>query len=306
MNRCVLALPGAEAAAGRLATCLAALLGRIESRRFPDGETYLRVATSVAGSEAIVVAELRRPDARIPGLLFLADAARELGASRVGLVAAYLPYMRQDARFREGEALTSRSFARLVGTAFDWLITVDPHLHRYPTLDALYEIPCRVVAAAPAIADWVREHVVRPHLVGPDAESEQWVREVGALVGCPWTVLQKQRRGDRDVVLALPELAGMAGRTPVLIDDIVSSGSTLAAAAQRLCEAGLEAPVCIGVHAVLSAGATDRLAAAGVSRFVTCNTLRHASNAIDITPGLAQAVGALADVGTAAGPPGVA
>src|SRR6185295_18453831 len=83
MNRCVLALPGAAAAAGRLATCLAALLGRIESRRFPDGETYLRVATSVAGSEAIVVAELRRPDARIPGLLFLADAARELGAARV-------------------------------------------------------------------------------------------------------------------------------------------------------------------------------------------------------------------------------
>ena len=118
--------------------------------------------------------------------------------------------------------------------------------------------------------------------------------------------MRKERRGDRDVHVHLPAGVDHAGRTPVLLDDIVSSGSTLAAAAQRLCEAGLEAPVCIGVHAVLSAGATDRLAAAGVSRFVTCNTLRHASNAIDITPALAQAVGALADVGTAAGPPGVA
>ena len=173
MNSLILALPGAEVLAETLAQQLHCAASTVEAHRFPDGEVAVRLRTSVAGHRVLLVAHLDRPDDKTLALVFAADAARELGAQQVGLVAPYLPYMRQDARFREGEALTSRSFARLVGTAFDWLITVDPHLHRYPTLDALYEIPCRVVAAAPAIADWVREHVVRPHrrALGDDAQG---------------------------------------------------------------------------------------------------------------------------------------
>lgn len=106
----------------------------------------------VQGCHIALVAQLPDPDRSIPSLLFLAHALRDLGAARVGLVAPYLPYMRQHARFKPGEAITSVAFAKIISAAFDWLVTVDPHLHRRASLDEIYTIPSEVVPSAPAIA----------------------------------------------------------------------------------------------------------------------------------------------------------
>jgi ribose-phosphate pyrophosphokinase len=290
MKLTVIALPGAEPMAERIAHHLEAPRCRLESRRFPDGETYLRVADEVAGREAVVVAQLREPDPQIPGLLFIADALRELGATRVGLVAPYLPYMRQDQRFQPGEAVTSRSFARLLSTAFGWLVTVDPHLHRHAAMDAIYSIPAAVVPSAPAIAAWVQTQVRRPHLIGPDEESAQWVSQVAELVGCPFSVLRKQRRGDREVALTLPDLDALRDHTPVLVDDIIASAHTMATATQLLLLQGFAAPICVGVHALFAGDASALLRAAGAARVVSCNTLPHPSNGIDVSGALAEAV----------------
>jgi ribose-phosphate pyrophosphokinase len=127
MRLAVAASPGSEAQAAALATHLDARQLAVRSRRFPDGELYLRVEGDVSGASIVVVAGLRDPDPQAVGLLFLADCLRDLGAARVGLAAPYLPYMRQDHRFLDGEAITSRSFARLLSGCFDWIATVDPH-----------------------------------------------------------------------------------------------------------------------------------------------------------------------------------
>ncbi|MES2098268.1 MAG: ribose-phosphate pyrophosphokinase [Pseudomonadota bacterium] len=290
MSLQVVSFPGSERCGDSIARRLGAARCRLESRRFPDGEIYLRVVDAVEGRHMAVVAQLREPDPQLPGLLFLADALRELGAASVGLIAPYLPYMRQDTRFRPGEVVASRSFAKLVSTAFAWLVTVDPHLHRIASLDAIYDVPTAVVRSAPAIAAWVQTQVERPHLVGPDEESTQWVAEVAALVDCPYTVLRKHRSGDRSVELTLPDLEALRGRTPVLVDDIVSSGQTLAATVGRLRAEGFAAPVCVGVHALFAGDAFARLQAAGAARIVSCNTLPHPSNAIDVTDLLAESV----------------
>jgi len=293
----LIAMSGAEALADRLAERLAGDRAvarcRLESRRFPDGEIYLRVLDDVQGRHVAIVAHLRDPDPQIPGLLFLADALCELGAASVGLIAPYLPYMRQDLRFRPGEAVTSRSFARLVSGAFAWLVTVDPHLHRYASLNAIYGIRTAVAPSAPAIAAWVGAQVSNPHIVGPDEESAQWVSEVAALAGCSFSVLRKHRSGDRSVELTLPNLEELRGRTPVLLDDIVSSGQTLATAVRSLRALGLAAPVCIGVHAIFAGDAVAALQAAGADRVVSCNTLPHPGNAIDVTESLATSVRAM-------------
>ncbi len=286
----IISLPGSQACADHLAERMHAPRCGLESRRFPDGEIYLRVLGDVQGSDVAVVAQLREPDAQIPGLLFLADALRDLGATRVGLVAPYLPYMRQDTRFQPGEAVTSISFAKLVSAAFDWLVTVDPHLHRHATLADIYRIPSEVVPSAPAIAAWVQTQVKRPHLIGPDEESAQWVREVAGYIGCPYEVLRKERRGDREVVLTLPELDALQGRTPVLVDDIISSAHTLAEAVRALRARGSAPPVCVGVHALFAGDGAALLQAAGAARVVTCNTLAHASNAIDVMGAVGEAV----------------
>ncbi len=259
-------------------------------RRFPDGESYLRVDGNCAGCDVIVMASLERPDRQLMPLLLAGDALRDLGARDIGLVAPYLAYMRQDHRFRDGESVSSRTFAALVSDRYDWLASVDPHLHRYRSLDEIYTVPSTVIRSAGAVAAWVTDNVPTPLLIGPDAESEQWVSDVAARVGCPWLVLEKIRSGDRDVAVSVPELHRWPGTTPVLLDDIVSTGCTMAAALDHLREAGTRPPVCIGVHGVFADGARELLEASGAQQVVTTNTLPHQDDPIDVSDAIAGAV----------------
>jgi ribose-phosphate pyrophosphokinase len=286
----VLALPGNDELAAVLAAALDAERGELVLHGFPDGETHVRVGTAVAGREVLLACSLHAPDARTVPLLLAAATARDLGAARVGLVAPYLPYLRQDARFVPGEGVTARYYPRILAPGFDWVVTVDPHLHRLAGLDAVYPIPAAAAHAAPAIADWLRANVPDGVVVGPDAESAQWVDAVAARAGLPGLVLRKDRRGDRAVSVSIPDLAAAAGRTPVLVDDIISTARTMIAAVTRLRAQGGPPPVCVGVHAVLVAGALEELHAAGAARVVTCNTIPHPTNVIDVRPALAAAV----------------
>src|SRR3954464_14706309 len=198
MDTIILALPGAERLAETLAQQLHCPASTLELHRFPDGESVVRLRSAVERRRVLLVAHLDQPNDKTLPLLFAADAARELGAAELGLVAPYLPYMRQDGRFKPGEAIPSRSYARLLSSTVDFLVTVDPHLHRWPNLEAIYTIRTRVVAAAPAIAEWLQREVPQPILVGPDLESEQWVAEVARRMGVPWVVMTKERESGRD------------------------------------------------------------------------------------------------------------
>jgi len=290
----ILALPGNERLAAGLVAAMPAEAGRLTVHRFPDGESYVRIDTPVAGRHVVLACTLHDPDTKLAPLLFAAATARELGAARVGLVTPYLGYMRQDKRFQDGECITSVHFARLISSHVDWLATVDPHLHRRASLDEIFSIPGAIVRAAPLIAQWVRTHVPAPVVVGPDSESEQWVSEVARHAGVPWLVLEKTRRGDRDVSVSVPDAAALLGHTPVLVDDIISTARTMMAAARRLAADGGTGPVCIGVHAVFAGDAHAELLAAGASRVVTVNTIPHASNAIDATDAIARAAAGMA------------
>jgi ribose-phosphate pyrophosphokinase len=286
----VLALPGNEALGAALARLTGAETGTLLVRQFPDGETLVQVGSDVQGAEVIVAATLHQPDRVMMPLYFLASTLRELGAARIVLVAPYLAYMRQDKPFHSGEGTTARHFARWLSSFLDGLITVDPHLHRIHELGEVYTIPTLVVPAAPVISAWLREHLPASVLIGPDAESLQWVSEVAMAAGCPFTVLEKTRRGDNDVSVTVPQIERWRQLTPVLMDDIISTGHTMAAAAEQLQKEGMPAPVCIGVHAVFAGAAAALLQETGVSRLLTCNTIAHPSNGIDLYPALADAV----------------
>lgn len=287
------ALPGNEALAQRLCTLRGWSLGQLETRRFPDGESYARFLTDVKGREVVLVCTLDDPDQKAIALYLVACIARELGAARVGLVAPYLAYMRQDMQFNPGEGISSAHFAALLSGCVDWLVTVDPHLHRIDTLDRIYSIPSRVVPAAPAIARWIKTAVAQPLLIGPDAESEQWVAQVAQAAGCPFTVLSKVRRGDREVEVSMPDVAQWRACTPVLVDDIASTARTMIAAVARLHALGLAAPVCVAVHPIFAGPAYAELEAAGVARIVSCNTIAHHSNQIDLAEALCGAADSL-------------
>jgi ribose-phosphate pyrophosphokinase len=285
----VIAMPGNEAMTLALAQALGADVGQLELRSFPDGETYLRFLTDISERTLIVICTLDRPNGKFLPLLFAAATARELGAAKIGLVAPYLAYMRQDRRFKPGEAVTSRQIAHLLSNAFDWLVTIDPHLHRYSSLGEIYRIPTQVVHAASLISEWTRAHVVNPLLIGPDSESEQWVSAVAKDVGAPYTVLEKVRHGDRDVEITIRNVNHLNEGTPVLIDDIISSGRTMIEAVRLIRARGTATPLCIAVHGVFADNSDQVLAHAG-ARVVTTNTIPHASNVIDVSRSLADGV----------------
>ncbi|HRD45162.1 MAG TPA: ribose-phosphate pyrophosphokinase [Caulobacter sp.] len=287
--RLILPMPGAEALAAEIAAGLPAELATVETRRFPDGESYVRLPPEVAGRDVVIICSLARPDDQFLRLMFAARAARELGATRLTLVAPYLAYMRQDKRFLPGEALTSRHFADLASREFDALITVDPHLHRHKALSEIYSIPATALHAAPLLADWIRLNVERPLIIGPDVESEQWVSRVAERAAAPHLVLSKQRHGDRDVEIAIPDLEAWRDRQPVLIDDIVSSGRTMIETAEGLVARGLAKPVCVAVHALFADDAYQRLAERARS-VISTNAVSHPSNGISIAPLLVEAL----------------
>ncbi|GAB3466142.1 ribose-phosphate pyrophosphokinase [Massilia terrae] len=290
MKPLVFHLPGDEVFAAGLVRALGADVGRLQLHQFPDGESLVRLDADVTGRIVVLLASLAQPDIKALPLLFAADAARDLGAARVLLVAPYLAYLRQDRRFNAGEAITSRTFAALLSSLFDGIATVDPHLHRYHSLGEIYGIPTAVAQSASAVAAWVVANVVRPVLIGPDAESEQWVREVARGANAPYTVLRKIRHGDLNVEVSLPDRSIVAGRQPVLIDDIVASAQTMIRAIASLRQVGLPAPVCICVHALFSTDAYSALLTAAPLRVLSCDTVLHASNGISVVGPLAVAV----------------
>ena len=289
MSPVVFALHGHEALCRIIAECLDGEVGNLTLRRFPDGETYVRLETGVEGRPVILLCSMNDPDAKILQLYFTGVAARELGATAVGLVAPYLTYMRQDKRFQPGEAVTSSSFARLLCGFVDWLVTVDPHLHRHASLAELYTVPATVVHAAPAVSDWIRTNIESPVLIGPDEESAQWVSEVARGAGVPYAVLQKIRMGDRDVEVSVPDVQVWRNHTPVLVDDIISTGRTMIETLGHLQRAGMKPAVCVGVHAVFAGDAYEDLLAAGAARVATCNTISHRSNVIDLSGAILSA-----------------
>lgn len=276
--------------AREMAAILGAEVQPVALHRFPDAETRVTLGGDPGGHDVAVLATLRDPDRLALPLRFAATTAREIGARSVGLIAPYLAYMRQDARFHEGEAISAPIFARFLAESFDWIVTADPHLHRNPTLETLFPIPAQTVATAPLLATWIAENILDAVILGPDSESQQWVAEVARHIGRPYEVLRKIRTGDRLVEIGIPDSPALTSGTPVILDDIASSGRTLVRTLERLKEVGAQPATCVVIHAVFAATAEADIRRAGAERIVTTDSIPHPTNAIGIAAPLAGAV----------------
>ncbi|GGY56181.1 ribose-phosphate diphosphokinase [Parvularcula lutaonensis] len=290
MTKRVYSFFGSEPFADAVRKAIAGENGTLELRQFPDGESYLRFRDSLKGAHAVFIAYLDHPNDKTLPLLMAADAAKAQGAVSVGLAVPYLPYLRQDKAFKDGEAVTSLSFARLISGAFSWLATIDPHLHRYRDLSEVYSIPSTAESAVPALASWVRDNVKHPLIVGPDVESAQWIDPLAEYLGAPRLLFQKRRRGDREVEIVTDSQVDLSNHTPVIVDDIISSGHTTAETVRALLSAGSVAPVSIAVHGIFAEDAASTIVKAGAQRVVTTNTVINPNAAIDVAPILAAGV----------------
>ena len=210
-------LPSAAKDAARLAARLGATMHEVAVHRFPDGE--LRVTVGAAATTTILYAPFDRPNENLVAALFAADALRRRGAQRLVLVAPYLCYMRQDTAFHEGEAISQKVVGRLIAGAVDRVITVDAHLHRTKSIaDVFPGIEADNLSAMPAIADFLRATGFDPGtiVVGPDAESEPWVRDLAGRLKADWAVARKTRHSDRSVEMTFAFLSAFVNDLPDL------------------------------------------------------------------------------------------
>ncbi len=277
--------------AADLARALARELGAsarpITVHRFPDGESRVRVVPG-SGRSAVMIRRLDDPNPKLFELLLAADALRQSGVRQIALIAPYLPYMRQDRSFEPGESVSQRVLADLLGRVVDRVVTLEPHLHRIHDLAEVFACPTIAIPAAPLLAAWCRGRGSRTLIVGPDEESAPWTRAVADRAGLPFVVGRKQRVGDRKVRVTLPGLPPVD--RAVLIDDIASTGQTLAAAARELKRAGIRQIDAAVVHAIFAKGAAATLRRAGVRRIVSCDSVVHPTNAIATAKALASAI----------------
>jgi ribose-phosphate pyrophosphokinase len=285
----VLAFPDYATPSEALAAELAADFDIVDLHRFPDGESRLRLPARLP-ERVLFCRSLDWPNEKLTELMLAAETARTLGARHLTLVAPYLCYMRQDMAFQPGEAVSQRIVGGFLARLFDSLITVDPHLHRVRTLaDAVPATRALALSAAPAMGAFLAARGGRPLLVGPDRESEQWVQAAAAVGNLDFVVADKTRRGDRSVEIQLPA-HDYAGADTVLVDDMVSTGRTLAVAARALCQAGAARVDVLVTHALFVGDALDTLKGAGVAEIWSSDSIAHVSNAFALAPTLAAAV----------------
>jgi ribose-phosphate pyrophosphokinase len=265
----------------------------VECRTFPDEESLVRLPVPLSDTVALC-RSLDRPNGKLVELMLAGASARSLGVRRLVLVAPYLCYMRQDRAFAPGQAISQTIVGDFLARQFDAVVTVDPHLHRVASLhDAVPAEHALALSAADAMGAFLDRRGGEPLVVGPDAESRQWACSIAAAAGTDCIVANKIRRGDRDVEIRLPPGA-YRGRDAVLVDDVASTGQTLATAARELKARGVARVSALVTHGLFAPGAEETLAAAGIDNVWTTDTISHASNAVTVVPLLAGAVRGIA------------
>ncbi|PKO32459.1 MAG: phosphoribosylpyrophosphate synthetase [Betaproteobacteria bacterium HGW-Betaproteobacteria-9] len=291
---CLLCFDDEQTIAQAVAAAAGLTLAIIQRHRFPDGELRLRLPESLP-PRVVFWRGLHQPNEKLVEILLVARTAHQLGAVHLTLVAPYLAYMRQDIAFNPGEAVSQRVIGRFLAGLFDAVITVDPHLHRVATLEEAIPVKDAIVlSGAPLLADHIATQRPDVLLIGPDEESLQWVAQAAARHGWAHGVCRKLRHGDRQVDIELPDLP-FAGRAVVLMDDVASSGHTLAQAARLLKAAGAASVDVAVTHALFAEGAVRLIREAGAGQIWSTDCIPHASNAVSVVPAVTEALRRLAD-----------
>lgn len=275
--------------AQRLASALGMPLQEVSLHRFPDGESLLRLPTALP-EHVLICRSLNQPNDKLIELLLCVKTARQLGAKRVTLVAPYLCYMRQDIANQPGEAISQRIVGQMLAELFDDVITVDPHLHRISTLNQAIPINNAIsLTAADEIGLFLQQKFEHAVLLGPDSESEQWVAAIGKRIGFDYSVAQKIRQGDKQVSMVLPD-DDFHNKKLVIVDDMASTGRTIAKASRLLLAAGAQQVYAVITHPLFCGDAEAHIRQAGVQKIWSTDSISHLSASIYLDKLLARAV----------------
>ncbi len=285
----ILTFPDYQPQAKRFALALGAPLQEVYLHQFPDGESLLRLPLDLP-EHIIICRSLNQPNDKLIELLLCAKTARQQGVKRITLVAPYLCYMRQDIANQPGEAVSQRIIGQMLAELFDDVITVDPHLHRISTLKQAIPLANAIsLTATNEIKLFLQQHFKRAVLLGPDSESEQWVAAIAQKIGFEYSVAEKIRQGDTHVSMRLAEF-DFHNKLVVIVDDMASTGRTLAKATGLLLAAGALRVYAVITHPLFCADAEAHIIQAGVQQIWSTDSISHTSACIHLDKLLAQGI----------------
>lgn len=279
--------------ASKVAQELSIEAGRLEIRRFPDGEKYLRVLEEVKDQNVVVIQSIHHtPDELLFEYLLIVDTLKDLGARKVVGFIPYFAYARQDERFHPGEALSFKTVTKLmesVGT--DEIFTIDMHQHRVLNSSEIFKIPSHNLSAMSLLADYVKKaaKLQNPLVVGPDAEAEQWAKIAAERLQTDYDVFEKKRLGDERVE-ERPRRANAKGRDVLIVDDIISTGGTIVEALRIIFSQGARHVDVACTHPILASGALAKIQEAGAGDIVGTDTVPSPISYVSVAPLIAEEI----------------
>ena len=268
----MIVVPGekAQELAYRVSKLAGCKLLRTEFKRFPDGELYIRVLDNEAiDNEDVVFIQSQRDqnDAVVESIL-MSDILRDEGARSVTLVASYLAYTRQDKKFNPGEPISIRVLAKVYSQLFDRVITINPHETH---IKSFFEVPFICGSAVKELASYVKDRLNNPVVLSPDTGAIELAREAAEVIGCDYDYLEKTRITPTEIKVA-PKNLHVEGRDVLIVDDIISTGGTVATAIKMLKEQGAGDVIVACVHPVLIGDALNKLYTSGASEVIGTDT----------------------------------
>jgi ribose-phosphate pyrophosphokinase len=296
MNLVVVAGLGNPSLADSIAERLGTRVCRSVLSRFPDTELHAEIDESVRGCDVYLVQPTGPPvDSHLMELLFLADACRRAGAARLTGIVPYFGYARQDRREKGREAVGARLVADLLGVAsFERIVAVDLHT---VSLEGFFNIPLEHLSATSLLANAIEELITdQSVIVAPDLGAVKLAERYAEVLRRPIAIVHKTRLSG-EAVKVRGIVGEVTGRTPVIVDDMISTGGTIEAAAAALVSAGcLPQITVVASHALLVGPAIKRLSALPLNRIVATDSLpapEHGSlplRVVSLAPMLAEAM----------------
>jgi len=251
-------------------------------KRFPDDEFYVRVLDDIKNEDVLII-QTTYPDTKIVELLLMQDAVYEAGANEITVALPYFGYSRQDKKFEDGEPISARAIAEHISLHADRIITVDPHKEHL--LD-FFNVPAHSCSAVVEIAKYLKEKDV-DFVLAPDKGAKKRAQQAANIIDCEYDYMEKTRI-DGTTIKIKPKNLDAKNKNVAIIDDIISTGGTMAKSIKELKKQGAKKVSVACTHGLFVGGAKEKLLSAGCDEIVSTDTIEDEFSKVKAAPCIAE------------------
>ena len=263
---------------------LKAPLAEMISKRFPDNEMYIKIIDKIAG-EHVVIVQTTYPDPNIVELFLLQNAVEEANAKKITVVIPYFGYARQDTKFKEGEPISAKAIANLVSLSADKVITVDPHKEHILDFFSTSAVSC---SAVPELSKYLKQKNI-DMVLAPDKGALERAKQAAKIIGCDFDYMEKTRI-DGTTIKIKPKNLDAKNKNVAIIDDIISTGGTMAKSIKELKKFGAKKVFVSCTHGLFAGDAIKKLTSAGCDEIISTDTIASSYSKVKIAPCVSELI----------------